>query len=146
MSQVYQLLSRLNYKNHQRCHHILTEVVHLAVESYPDFPSLKALEEGAAARLGEDVTRPCVSRAVCRAILDIWYYGDRELLIRIYGRTLLECPTSKNFVYTIANYLVIHSLPQIHQEHADRAYRLLALSPEGKVVTLPLPDQFNTQS
>lgn len=105
MEKIDWLLLRLGAKCESKPYICLRCMLEVALKHWPERMSMKQLQGETAERMGNNIQPSGLSRAASRAILDIWEYGDREFLNKIYRRNLMDCPTPKNFIYVATWYL-----------------------------------------
>ena len=105
MEKIDLFLLRLGAKYESKSCRFLKLVLIAALEyESAELPTLKHLQTIAAQRIG-NARESCISRGISRAVLDIWNYGDREYLNKLYHRKLIECPTPKSFICVAALHL-----------------------------------------
>ena len=94
MHNIDQVIRSISGHYDRRCYEALHLAVQLTLEALPARPLMKELALEAA--------RQCVRPMTAQA--DIWACGCRARLEQIYGRPLLEPPTAKNLIFTLAEY------------------------------------------
>ena len=98
-STVMQLSGRLG----NACYDTLCLAIEAAQSVPPEEFQMKRIWSEVRNRTGKSTN--AISRALARAANDIWERGNRALLCEIFGRKLVEAPTSKELVLVLAEYL-----------------------------------------
>ena len=104
MRSVRQVVTELSGRRNKECYYILCCAVESAVRHAPKEPPMKTILADVSEMTGKENTRS-ISKALSRAVDDIWEYGDRKKLEEIYGRPIAERPTPKELVYRLAIYV-----------------------------------------
>jgi len=96
-SNMYHVIDSIAGHVGNRCYYILALSVKEMQKYYPDRPPVMATIYSAVAKqIGSSVAS--VSKAVGRAVADIWENGDRKALEQIAGRKLVEKPSPKDLL------------------------------------------------
>ena len=104
MHNIDQVIRSISGHYDRRCYEALHLAVQLTLEALPARPLMKELALETARRCVRPMTAQAVLRALERSAADIWACGCRARLEQIYGRPLLEPPTAKNLIFTLAEY------------------------------------------
>lgn len=103
MNTIRHIITELSGRRNKECYYVLCCAVEIAYFYAPEEPLMKVILTDVSKKLGKSNTKS-VSKALSRAVEDIWDYGDREKLRQIYSREVLDRPTPKELVYRIAEY------------------------------------------
>lgn len=100
---MYQLVDTLAGRAGNNCYYMLTLAATEMKLHCPDRPPVMSVIYPAVAKqTGHSVD--AVSKAVARAVTDIWERGDRKALERVVGRRLIEKPSPKDMLIYLAHY------------------------------------------
>ncbi len=105
MDRINQVIREISGHDHKSCYVVLRQAVAFALEQMPEHPTMKSITLETAKRMDKPITDKAVSKALGRAAADVWDYGCRNNLERIFCRPLLEQPTPKGLILTLAEYL-----------------------------------------
>ncbi len=99
------LILRLSHRSTSSGYAYLKRAVEIVVQrgKYPQRRLMSELYPQVAADVGK--TAPQVSRAICRAVEDIWENGEGALLRELLGKNRLERPAPGEMIYYLA-YIV----------------------------------------
>ena len=75
------------------------------MEVLPQRPMMKYIQLEVRRRMELPIKASSVGRLLSRAAEDIWFYGDRRKLESIFRRPLLEQPSAKSMIITIAKHV-----------------------------------------
>lgn len=103
MNNINQVIRSISGHYDRRCYEILQLAVQITAES-PHRPLMKDIVQQVTTLMDKPMTTKAVARALERAAADVWTYGCGARLEQIYGRPLLEPPTAKNLIFTLAEY------------------------------------------
>ncbi len=104
MKEVKQIVSELSGRRNKECYYILCCAVEVARKYQPEEPKMKVIWAQVKEQTGKRQEKT-VSKALSRAVDDIWEHGDRQKLQEIYGHPIPERPTPKEMVYRLAEYV-----------------------------------------
>lgn len=105
MDRINQVIRSISGHDNKTCYHALRQAVGYTLEQLPMHPQMKDIAREAARRSGNPDGEKAAAKALGRAAADVWEYGCRANLERIFGRPLLEAPTPKSLVWTLAEYI-----------------------------------------
>jgi len=103
MKKTKKLVTEISGRRGQECYYILCCAVDVAISCQPTEPTMTVILTEVSKRTGKK--HKTASKALSRALEDIWEHGDRRRLQEIYGRTIIEKPTPKDLVCVLAQYL-----------------------------------------
>ncbi|MBQ1280825.1 MAG: hypothetical protein IIY16_01090 [Oscillospiraceae bacterium] len=104
MKTVDQIVTELSGRRNKSCYKVLAWAIKVALSYAPEEPQMKLIESEVAKKLQMEHPRT-VAKALSRAVEDIWEYGDRACLRKMYARKVLERPTPKELIYRIVENL-----------------------------------------
>ncbi len=99
---VQRIVTKLSGRRNKSCYYVLSLAVEAAWSCLPEEPKMGVICAMVQARTG--MSAGAVSKALSRVTADIWDYGDREKLHKIYGHSVAEKPTPKALVFVLAVY------------------------------------------
>lgn len=105
MDRINQVIRSISGHDNKTCYHALRHAVAYTLEQLPLHPQMKDIAREAARRNGQPEGERTAAKALGRAAADVWEYGCRANLEHIFGRPLLEPPTPKSLVWTLAEYI-----------------------------------------
>lgn len=103
MNNINQIIRSISGHYDRHCYEILQLAVQITAES-PYRPLMKDIVQQITTLMDKPMTPKSVARALERAAADIWTYGCRSNLEHIFDRPLIEPPTAKSLVFTLADY------------------------------------------
>ena len=104
MKEIKKLVTELSGHRGRECYYILCLAVEVVLDSQPDEPQMKQVWTEVRSRSGKNSPKT-VSRALSRAVDDIWEHGARGKLCEIFGRPVEEKPSPKDVVLVLAQYI-----------------------------------------
>lgn len=105
MDRVNQVIRSISGHDAKKGYHMLRQAVRIALAWLPERPAMKEIAREIASCAEPPVKEKSVEHALERTAADIWCYGCRKNLERIFGRPLVEQPTAKSLVLTVAEYI-----------------------------------------
>lgn len=114
---------------HMNCYQDLQLAIEIAHEHLPVQLSMKTLTEEVVFKSTAKKASASVSRALARAVEDIWNYGRREILQSKYG--FRNKPTPKALIYRLAKALQTPAKYRILQD-ATGKYGIVAINAAEK--------------
>lgn len=103
MKEIKQVVTEISGRRGTAPYYALCCAVEIAIRHQPKEPQMKTLWMEIQAREGGSITS--ISRALSRAVDDIWEHGNRKKLDEIYGHIVVEKPTPKELVFVLAQYM-----------------------------------------
>ena len=127
MDKIKRVVSEISGRRNKECYYILCQAVAVAREFAPVELQMKVLlpEVRKRTKKKQDKT---VSKALSRAVEDIWLYGDRKKLEEVFKRPLYECPTPKALINQLVQYLDSRLSYQLWQDPLSGDYGILVQS------------------
>jgi len=107
MKRIKRMVTKISGHRGRECYYTLCCAVNAAIRYQPNEPPMKVLCADIHMWSRKDIKS--IERNLCRAVDDIWEFGDREELNALYGRIVTEKPTPKDLVCVIAEYIWIDS-------------------------------------
>ena len=104
VQEIKKVVSEISGRRSKECYFILCYAVYVARKYQPAEPRMKLLCAEVRREVGKKKDNT-VSKALSRAVDDIWQYGDRSKLNESYGRPILERPSPKEIVNRLAQYM-----------------------------------------
>ena len=104
MKEIKKLVTEISGRRGKECYFILCCAVEAALLNQPNEPPMKYICAAVRERTEKKSDR-AVSKALSRAVDDIWENGDRKRLEQIYARPILEKPAPRDMVLVLAQYL-----------------------------------------
>lgn len=104
MKEIKDLIMSIGGRLNKECYQILCLAIYYARGYEPVLPQMKVIW----ADICRDTHKPntsAVSRALARAVTDIWENGDRALLASYRPGWGIDPPSPKEFIYVMANKL-----------------------------------------
>lgn len=134
MDRINQVIRSISGHDNKTCYHVLRQAVGYTLEQLPMHPQMKDIAREAARRNGQPEGERTAAKALGRAAADVWEYGCRANLEHIFGRPLLEPPTPKSLVWTLAEYIrETEGNPDVqYTVSGEQLQRLLELLAENK--------------
>ncbi len=137
MDRINHVIREISGHDHKSCYQVLRQAVAFTLEQMPERPAMKNIVRETAKRLDKPAGDKAISKALGRAAADIWDFGCRSNLERIFCRPLLEQPTPKSLVLTLAEYLYeerdgVKEDYFISQAQARQLFHLLSKLSSGK--------------
>ena len=126
MNNINQIIRSISGHYDRHCYEILQLAVQITAES-PHRPLMKDLIQQVATLMDKPMTTKAIARALERAAADVWTYGCRSNLERIFNRPLIEPPTAKSLVFALAEYCndTVHSTVSLSNEKLQILLQLL---------------------
>ena len=107
MKQIKRVVTKISGHRGRECYYTLCCAINAAIRYQPDEPLMKVLCSDIHTWTRKDCKS--IQRNLCRAVDDIWEFGDREELNNLYGHVVLEKPTPKDLICVVAEYIWISS-------------------------------------
>ena len=104
MKEIKKLVTELSGHRGRECYYILCLAVAVALDSQPAEPQMKQVWAEVRIRSGKNNPKT-ISRALSRAVDDIWEHGARGRLCEIFGRPVEEKPSPKDVILVLAQYI-----------------------------------------
>ncbi len=104
MVEVKKLVTEVSGRRGNECYYIFCLAVEVALNRQPEEPKMKSICTEVQKILGKK-SNDSVSKALSRAVEDIWEHGNIERLQQIFGRPVLEKPTPKDVITVMSQYL-----------------------------------------
>lgn len=101
---VRQLLSQIGLSCNRETYRTLTLMVEGALRSGRDNVQMKALHIYAAENSGKSLSS--ITRAISRAMDDLWINGDRDELTDLLGKPLTSRPRPRDLVTCLRDYIL----------------------------------------
>ncbi len=108
MQEIKRVITELSGNRGKECYYILCCAVKFVRDCQPEEPQMKAVCEEVRKETGKNSSKT-VSKALSRAVDDIWEEGDHKRLEEIYGRPVLECPSPRELILRVAQYVWVNS-------------------------------------
>lgn len=105
MDRINQVIRSISGHDAKKGYHTLRQAVRIALARMPERPAMKEIAREIASREEPPIKEKSVALALERTASDIWCYGCRKNLERIFGRPLVEQPTAKSLILTVAEYI-----------------------------------------
>ena len=100
------LVTRLSGHRNRSCYFVLCCAVEVARQHQPLELPLKNILEEVQQLLASESRKPAtLSKALSRAVIDLWESGNRAELEKIFGRKILDCPTPREIIYRLAEFI-----------------------------------------
>lgn len=104
MKEVKEAVTKISGRRGKKCYYILCCVVEAAIFYQPKEPQMKVLLADVRNTV-HHLQAKTISKALSRAVDDIWQYGDRLALQKLFGHSLIEKPSPKDLVFVLAQHL-----------------------------------------
>lgn len=104
MDEIKSVVSCISGHRSQKCYEVLFFAVWVACEHQPREPSMNFIVAETCKLLGGRSSKAS-SKALSRAARDIWDFGDRRELEKIYGRPVPSPPTPRELVLQISQFV-----------------------------------------
>lgn len=88
----------------KECYSLMCMAIEEALRQQPLMPKMKELTEAVRKKAHKKMAT-AVSKALERAVADLWQYGDLEVLGRYQHSWKYERPYPKEFIYVVAQHL-----------------------------------------
>lgn len=105
MDRINQVIRSISGHDGKKGYYLLRQAVRITLERLPEHPDMKDLSREIALGLEPPIKEKSVATALERVAADIWCYGCRKNLERIFGRPLVEQPTAKSMILIVAEYI-----------------------------------------
>lgn len=105
MNNLSKTILQISGRNNKSCYDELECAVAVTMEVLPQRPMMKYIQLEVRRRMELPIKASSVGRLLSRAAEDIWIYGDRRKLESIFRRPLLEQPSAKSMIITIAKHV-----------------------------------------
>ncbi len=105
MDRINQVIRSISGHDAKKGYQLFRLAVRITLERLPEHPDMKELSREIASGLEPPIKEKSVATALQRAAADIWCYGCRKNLERIFGRPLVEQPTAKSMILIVAEYI-----------------------------------------
>lgn len=103
MKNVKKLITELSGHRGMDCYYVLCCAVEAAIAHQPDEVKMKQICFEIMETSGKKYKT--VSKAISRAVNDIWEYGNRDKLFEIYGHSLIEKPSPKDLICVLSQFI-----------------------------------------
>lgn len=103
MDEIKSVLTLISGHRSRECYEVLFFAVEVACKYQPREPSMRFIASETCQLLGGSIQAR--QKALSRAAIDIWEFGDRRELERIYGRSVPDQPTPKELVLQISQFV-----------------------------------------
>ena len=114
MKEIKKLVTELSGHRGRECYYILCLAVYVVLIAQPVEPQMKQVWAEVKVRAGKKSPKT-VSKAISRAVSDIWENGERHKLCEIFGRPVEEKPVPRDVVLVLAQS-VWSQHPDLEQE------------------------------
>lgn len=105
MDRVNKVIRSISGHDAKKGYRTLRQAVRIALARLPERPDMKEIAREIAPFTEPPIKERSVVQALERTAADIWCYGCRKNLERIFGRPLVEQPTAKSLILTVAEYI-----------------------------------------
>ena len=105
MKEIKRMIAQISGHRNRECYMILSYAVEAASRYQPQEPKMETIVSDVAVMLDHQKGGPAISRALSRAVEDIWKYGSRKELEKFWGGPLLEPPPPRALVLRLAEYV-----------------------------------------
>lgn len=103
MKEIKKIVTQISGRRNKSCYADLCYAVDIARKYQPQEPPMSIILRETREATGK--SELALSKALSRAVKDIWEYGDFQELEKIYGRQVSEQPTPRELVYCLAEYV-----------------------------------------
>jgi len=105
MDRVNQVIRSISGHDAKKGYQLFRLAVRITLEQLPERPDMKTISREIASGLEPPIKEKSVAQTLERTAADIWCYGCRKNLERIFGRPLVEQPTAKSMILIVAEYI-----------------------------------------
>lgn len=136
MKDVKQLVARISGHRNRECYVVLIHAVKAAQAYQPQEPKMETIVADVAVMMDGRMKPATISRNLSRAAADIWEYGDRQELCKVYGHPVQDPPTPKELVLRLAEAVWEGEQPRQRQRAVYRWWK--SLSGDGYGISIKL--------
>lgn len=105
MNNLTKTIQQISGRNNKSCYEEFQCAVEITMELLPQRPLMKQVQFEIQARMKLTIKPSSIARVLSRTAEDIWLYGDRNMLEQIYMRPLIEQPSAKSMIITLAKHV-----------------------------------------
>lgn len=129
MTRAEEVVKKVSGRDYLNCYPVLVCSVEVAYEYFPKQPRMNIITVEVIARTG--MTKATVSKALSRAAMDVWDYGNRKALEEVYGHPLPPDgkPTPRELILKLAQFLEKPAEYRVWREESSGKCGIAATDP-----------------